>query len=232
MQNELPQFTLKKCIGCAHCGAYCPVNAYGLELLSPSNITSMDYIKLLKARRSVRKYNDRTVSDEIIEDLLSVVSQSPTGVNAQGITVKVISGKENITALLKPVRKFLNVIRFTGIPALIGKLTGTTKFLKYFQAGADPIFRGAPVVIFVYAKRNSPTGNSDAVIAATLIMLHAETLGMGTLWNGIALAISRLLRAWPPNTDKNIGKLHAVLCIGYPERHPVSATPDRTWQQR
>lgn len=233
MKNGLPQFQLKRCIACAHCGVYCPANAFCLEPLSPNPVTSESFTKLLKSRRSARRYSDRQISAETIEELLSVISQSPTGMNAQGISVKVINGRENVQALLKPVRKFLKVIRFTGIPALVGKLTGTDEFLKDFQAGDDPVFRSSPLVLFFYSKRNSPTGNTDAIIAATLVMLHAETLNLGTLWNGVALFLSKIIPRWPQSTGRKrkTSKLHAVLCIGYPELRPVSEAPSRTWHE-
>ncbi len=223
-------FSLKRCIGCAHCGVYCPENVFALELLDPHGIDSADLMNLLKSRRSVRKYSDKEISSEVIEELLAVIAQSPTGVNAQGISVAVINGKDSVHRLLVPIRNFLRIIRFTGIPALLGKLTGTTRFLRNFQMGTDPIFRSAPAVLFFYSRRNSPTGRSDAIIAATLTMVHARTLGLDTLWNGIALAMSRVFPLWLRNTVKGAGKLYAVLCVGYPELKLVCAAPDREYE--
>ena len=45
---------------------------------------------LLRQHRSVRAYSDKAVSDEILDDLVSAVQQSPSSINAQQTSLVVV----------------------------------------------------------------------------------------------------------------------------------------------
>ena len=124
-----PVFNSTLCIGCGHCGIFCTVNAFGLEPLPGNAATPEQYRSLLEIRRSTRFYTDKVPSEEAIDTLISVVSQSPTGVNKQGITVRVIKGSDAVGRLLKPVRKLLRILSFTGLLQIIGKITGMSNYI-------------------------------------------------------------------------------------------------------
>ncbi|MCD4701928.1 MAG: 4Fe-4S binding protein, partial [Candidatus Aegiribacteria sp.] len=147
MSNGYPVFNTLLCIGCGHCGVFCPENAFGMEPLPANPVTSQQYRELLEARRSIRFYSDKIPSEDEINTLLSVMSQSPTGVNLQGIIVRVISGPDAAGRLVKPVRKMLKILSYTGLLHIVGKITGMSEYLRRFKGGEDVIFRGAPVVL-------------------------------------------------------------------------------------
>ncbi|MCK4504205.1 MAG: nitroreductase family protein [Candidatus Aegiribacteria sp.] len=229
--NGYPFFTIDKCIACGHCGAYCPENCFGFDRVpDPEDICSSEkYLKLLEARRSIRHFSTITPSEEEINNILSVLSQSPTGVNKQGITVRVVRGAEAVEELLRPVKKLLRILDCTGISFLIGKLTGRSAYLRKLRHGRDIIFRGAPVVLYFHVPRSNITGRTDGIIAAATVMHHAVTLGYGTLWNGIAEKLYQLLPSWHSSDTKGT-RLTAVLCIGYPEMAPEWKVPPRDYQ--
>ncbi|MEN8209465.1 MAG: nitroreductase family protein, partial [Candidatus Fermentibacteria bacterium] len=222
-----PVFNDGLCIGCGHCGVYCPVNAFGLESLPADIATPDQYRSLLETRRSVRDYSDKVPSEVEIESLLSVLSQSPTGVNKQGITVRIVKGSD-IERLIKPVRKILKFLSITGILHLTGKITGMSDYIRRLKGGEDMIFRGAPVVLFFHVPRKNPTGYADGIIAATAVMYHAVSMGMGTLWNGVAEKIYPYIRSWHTPGTKGT-RVTAVLCIGYPALKPGYKTPARIY---
>jgi len=99
MRDGYPVFSSSLCIGCGHCGIFCPANAFGLEPLPVNAVTPQQYMSLLETRRSIRFYSDKIPSEDEIDTLISVLSQSPTGVNKQGITVRVVSGSEAVGRL-------------------------------------------------------------------------------------------------------------------------------------
>lgn len=230
IQNGYPFFKIEKCIACGHCGVYCPANCFGFERVPDSEdiCSSEKYLKLLEARRSIRYYSPITPSEEEISNVLSVLSQSPTGVNNQGITVRVVRGLEAVEELLRPVKKMLRILDCTGISFLIGKLTGMSAYLRKLREGKDIIFREAPVVLFFHVPRSNITGRTDGIIAATTVMQHAVTLGYGTLWNGIAEKLYQLLPSWHSRDTKGT-RLTAVLCMGYPEITPEWKAPPRDY---
>ncbi len=228
MRDGYPVFNSRRCIGCGHCGVFCPENAFGMEPLPGKALTPQQYRELLETRRSIRFYSDKVPSEEEINTLLSVLTQSPTGVNLQGITVRVISGPDAVSNLVKPVRKMLDILSFTGFTQIIGKITGMSDYIERFRGGEDVIFRGAPVVLFFHVPRKNPTGYTDGVIAATAVMYHAVSMGMGTLWNGIAEKLYPFARSW--HTPRTRGtRLSAVLCVGYPALEPKWKAPSRIY---
>jgi len=237
LQNGFPVFNPDHCIGCGHCGVFCSENSVGMEPLTPDAATPEQYTALLEARRSIRNYSDKVPSEEEINALISILSQSPTGVNSQGITVRVISGFENVNKLLQPVRKMLNIMSLIGLPQIIGKITGMSGYIQRLHSGEDVIFRGAPVVLFFHVPKGNPTGNTDGVIAAASVMNYAVTMGMAALWNGIAERLYPYIRSWHTPRDHQHNhhtrgtKLTAVLCIGFPALKPKWKAPDRDYRK-
>ena len=227
LRDGYPAFNSVLCIGCGHCGVYCPVNAFALAPLTGNCATEQQYMSLLETRRSTRIYSDIVPSEDEIDTLISVLFQCPTGVNLQGITVRVIRGPDAVKKLLKPVRRMLKILSFIGISRIIGKITGMSDYIERLRGGEDIIFRGAPVVLFFFVPRRNPTGRTDGVIAATAVMYHAVSMGIGTLWNGIAERIYPFTRSWHTPLTRG-SKLTAVLCIGYPALEPKWKIPSRT----
>jgi len=228
MRNGYPVFNSKLCISCGHCGVFCPENVFGMEPLTGKAANEQQYRALLEIRRSTRIYSDKVPSEDKISTLISVLSQSPTGVNLQGITVRVVSGPDAVGRLVKPVRKMLKILSFTGLLYIIGKITGMSDYIGRLKGGEDMIFRGAPVVLFFHVPRKNITGNVDGVIAATEVMYHAVSMGMGTLWNGVAEKIYPFTGAW--HTPRTRGtRLTAVMCVGYPALEPKWKGPARIY---
>ncbi len=230
MLDGYPLFETDNCIACGHCGVFCPANCFGFDQVpDPEDICSSEkYLKLLEARRSIRYFSTITPSEEEICKLLSVLSQTPTGVNKQEITVRVVLGTEAVGELLRPVKRLLRILDCTGISFLAEKLTGVSAYLEKLRKGSDIIFRGAPVVLFFHVPRSNITGRTDGIIAATTVMHHAVTLGYGTLWNGIAEKLYQLIPSWHSSDTKGT-RLTAVLCIGYPEITPEWKAPPRRY---
>ncbi|NOQ22509.1 MAG: hypothetical protein GQ565_07660 [Candidatus Aegiribacteria sp.] len=228
IRDGYPFFNSSLCILCGHCGIFCPVNAFGMEPLPLNAATEQQYRSLLETRRSIRFYSDKVPSEDEINTLISVLSQSPTGVNLQGITIRTVRGVDAVARLLKPVRKMLKILAFTGLLHIIGKVTGMSDYIGRLRGGEDMIFRGAPVVLFFHVSRKNPTGCADGVIAATAVMYHAVSMGMGTLWNGVAEKIYPFTGAW--HTPRTRGtRLAAVLCVGYTALEPKWKAPPRSY---
>lgn len=223
-------FSSGPCIGCGHCGVYCPGNAFGLKPAADgSDAASPEALATLsRFRRSVRLYSSKIPAEEEIDRLLSILHNSPTGRNSQGVTVRVFRGEKAVSGLLAPVSRLLRILRWTGLPFVLGRLTGTLDFQRRLMRGEDLIFRGAPVVLFFFVPRRSITGRTDGVIAATTVMYHAVSLGMGTLWNGVAEKLYPMMGSWHSPSTGGM-RLAAVLCAGFPLRDPLWEPPSREY---
>ncbi|MFO8184857.1 MAG: 4Fe-4S binding protein [Candidatus Aegiribacteria sp.] len=233
LMDNRPVFDPGKCIGCAHCGIFCPENAFGLDpVADPDSMPSpKEYRTLLERRRSIRFYSDKVPSEDQIKELVSVVDQCPTGRNSQGITVRAVRGFECVEELFRPVRRVLDFLSPTGIPFLLGRITGMGDHMRRIREGEDLVFRGAPAVLFFFVPRGNVTGYADGVIAATAVSLHGVSMGMGTLWNGVAQKLYPFFRSWHPSGTGGM-RLAAVLCVGYPSVIPLRNPPPRSFELR
>jgi len=208
------------CIGCGHCGCYCPSNCFSLPEESHGNIPEQEQLQnLFETRRSVRHFQEKPVDEAVIRSLLEPVGFSPTGQNAQGITVEVISGRSTIRKLVvDPLVKMVRILDcFRLLSVFAGKSRGAVAKIRN---GEDIITWNAPCILLFRAPAGNVTGKTDAVIAATMVSIKAETLGLGTFWNGVVQIASVFLK---------IKRSHAVLCVGYPLLKKYQRIPERNW---
>jgi nitroreductase len=110
-------------------------------------------LELLRKRRSIRKFENRPVEQDKIEQILNAALLSPSSKNSQPWEFIVVDN-----------------------PALLAKLSISR------EMGADFV-KDAPVAFVIIADpAKSNVWVEDSSIAATLIQLQAETLGLGSCW--------------------------------------------------
>ena len=148
----------------------------------------MTFLELAKARYSVRKYSDRAIEEEKLSLILEAGRVAPTACNNQPQKIYVAKSEE-------VRRKLASVCRCT------------------FDA---------PVILVVCYDRNRDwknklqpgyeSGETDAAIVCTHMMLQAFELGIGSCWVGYfnAQAVSEAL-GLPENVT-----VSALLPMGYP----------------
>jgi nitroreductase len=110
-------------------------------------------LEILKNRRSIRKYKDKKVEDEKIEQLIHAALLSPTSRNFYSWEFMVVNDKETIGELSK------------------AKASGSA-FLK--DAPLAFVVLGDPQISDVWVE--------DASIASIIIQLTAQSLGLGSCW--------------------------------------------------
>ena len=91
------------CIGCQHCLAVCPEGAVSVLGLKPEDSYQLDgtempsYLqldRLLRGRRSVRRYLDEDVDSTVIGKLLQTAFHAPSGRNDRRLSFSVIDRRE------------------------------------------------------------------------------------------------------------------------------------------
>ena len=115
-----------------------------------------EIIKNILERRSIRKYKDKEVTEELIDEVLKAGTYAPSGMNRQSPIIVAITNKEIRDKLSKINAKIMGV-------------------------DTDP-FYGAPVVIVVLADKNVPTHIYDGSLVMENMMLAANSLGLGSCW--------------------------------------------------
>ncbi|MBD3195723.1 MAG: 4Fe-4S dicluster domain-containing protein [Candidatus Lokiarchaeota archaeon] len=249
------------CIECGHCIAVCPTDAIIYDdaddyleyegMKDPSSLIDFETLnKYLRARRSIRNYKDKEVSDEQIKTILEAMRYAPSARNDQawkyiivkdpGKIDKIRQSVIKMLALLRKLIKYKAVIKYF-LPKSVKEMITEPRtkvsiedFFKRIDEGEDDVFYNAPVVLVTYTEHEGDMALNDAGITLTHGMLAAQALGLGTCWIGYAQeALNRnkeVKEAIGISKDSNV---NGVLIIGHPDvkyhRAPPRKTLDVKW---
>lgn len=204
MEEGLPTIAADKeasCYRCQHCLAICPVGAVSLLGLKPTASLPLagsypDPNKLemlMKGRRSVRRYKPENLEAELLQRMLDVAWHAPTGMNARDVLFTIVDDREKLARLREAVMGGL--ARLTRENKLPEGLEFFADFVRLWEEkGVDTLFRGAPHLLIASAPRQAASPVPDCLIALTYFELFAQSLGVGTVWNGLSKwAINDLL---------------------------------------
>jgi len=160
---------------------------------------------VIKARRSIRVYQDKPLPKKVISSILEAAKYAPTARNAQELEYKVVTGKALMDKLSAGI---LAAVQKDGLP------------LKGPPSVKPEFFHGAPLVIIITAPKDNFWGPTDAALAVQNIMLYCTSVNLGSCFIGMAQLIQRdkaSLKALNISGDMNI--VAAVIC-GYPAENP------------
>jgi len=215
----------KKCIGCQHCLAVCPTGAISIMGVDPDTSLSLTYEMptahsmetLIKGRRSVRHYKKQPLEPATIQNLLEIAWHAPTSTNSQGVLFTATMTREATVALGEEIYARLGKM----IPGLDPeKDTLAHKYMRmahgaYTKHGKDVILRDAPHILIASAPGKGAVPGGDCVIALTNFELMAQTMGIGTLWDGM---LTWCLADFFPDLAERLGvpKAHKIgYCMAF-----------------
>ena len=181
------------CYKCQHCLAVCPTASISILGRDPKNslplpgslpdATQMEL--LIKGRRAVRKYQPENLEPEVLQQLLAVACYAPTGRNTRQVRFTVVNDRDKLIEIRdENMEKLVKISHGDGFPAGMEFFSNFVR--QWEEDGTDFVFRGAPHIIVVSAPRELPTPVEDCLIALTTFELYAQTLGVGTVWDGLA----------------------------------------------
>ena len=157
----------------------------------------MEAMKNLLERRSIRKYKETQVPDELLDQVLEAGLYAPTGMNRQNVVMVAVRDKETRDQLMR-----MNA-------AVMGSQN-------------DP-FYGAPCVIVVLGDAETyPVVENGSLVLGNL-MNAAHAVGLGSCWIHRAKQMfdteegKELLRKWGLK-DTLVGVGNCIL--GYPDEEP------------
>ncbi len=160
----------------------------------------MEFADVANGRRSIRSYQDRSVSDSEIEQLLDMARHAPSSMNGQPWHFVIVRSQQ--------IKKSLAGIKNKYCPK--EKQTYTADFLV-----------NAPVVIVVCVDKARSFGREveNALIASTYILLGAHNMGLGSVYMSAYAAgepkISEEIRK-ELNIPAGIEPI-SILPMGYPK---------------
>jgi nitroreductase/NAD-dependent dihydropyrimidine dehydrogenase PreA subunit len=243
------------CIKCGHCIAVCPEEAIKFDHEDPAfnfdNSTNIpgivsyeDLMKILRIRRSMRVFKDKSIPKEKLEKMMQAMRYAPTASNRENWRLKVVTNKKDKKFLsdesvkdLILARKVLP-LRYLALPFLPPGLRKRAKDprtkiilereLGLYEKGKDIVFFDAPCVIILYSRPyTSDMAANDAGVVLTHGMLAAQSLGLGTVWIGLAQRIFKKKKIKKYFKIPKGYNVYGVLAVGIPDIAYVRAPPKR-----
>ncbi len=159
-------------------------------------------LKVLKERRSIRKYKPEQITDGELNAILEAGTWAASAKNLQTPVMAVVQDKETIDRMSR----------------LNAEIQGVT---------TDP-FYGAPTVVVVLADGTKPNWLQDGSLVMGNLITAAAAMGIGSCWINRAMELfdkaegKELLKKWGlPETLRGVGNC----VLGYidgpmPEPHP------------
>lgn len=144
-------------------------------------------LRVLKERRSIRKYRAEQIKDEALNAVLEAGTWAPSGMGLQSAVMVVVQDPETIGYMSR----------------LNAEIQG--------KPGTDP-FYGAPTVVVVLAESDKPNWLKDGSLVMGNLMTAAAALGLGSCWINRATELfdrpegKALLKKWGlPETLRGVG---------------------------
>nr|WP_294860632.1 nitroreductase [uncultured Fluviicola sp.] len=182
-----------------------------------------EVIKTIYERRAVRKYKDIPVSRDLIEQLLEAGRMAPSAMNKQPWGFHIVTDKEMIQLFSHEIDKVaLKNIPKMGIKNIAKAVVSGMKHLSdsvHFLTAKDPVFHGAPVVVFITAPKGNEWAGLDIGMCSQNIMLAAKSLGLDSCPVGFGKFVEQTddySRLNIPYTHQ----VHLAIIIGYGDETP------------
>lgn len=180
---------------------------------APSSGTSMGVLEAIYGRRSIRDYEAREPSRELLQQVLADAVQAPNSINRQAWSFVVVRGRDRLAEISQHAKAHaLAAFPAEASPELRGLLASE----------AFDIFYNAPTLVVICASLPDPMVAQDCCLAGQTLMLSAFARGLGSCWIGFAegwldTAEGRRQLGIPPSHAPI-----APIIMGYPRTIPTS----------
>ncbi len=173
-------------------------------------------------RRSVRKYKDTPVGRALIEKVIDAGRMAPSALNKQPWQFYVVTNKETIHLFSKEISKVAaKTFIKTGVKQIIRSMVNLLHFPHGFNflTAADPVFHGAPVVIFIAAAKDNEWAALDIGMCSQNMMLAAKSMGLDSCPVGFGKYITHT-KCYPQLHLSPMEEIHLALIMGYGDESP------------
>ena len=210
INHKKAETLLDDCLMCGHCTAICPRKAVSIRgyhtepidkdediLLNPDDI-----LEVIRFRRTIRRFKQKEVSDEVIQQILEAGRLTHTAKNMQDVSFVVLKKEKNRVEQMA-VRLFRTIKPFVN---LFSPMARNNRIDDHF------FFFHAPIAIVILAK-----DKTNGVLAAQNMEFVAEAHGLGVLYSGYFTMAVNASRKIKQAIQVPKGKKAAMtLVLGYP----------------
>lgn len=188
----------EKCMRCQHCLAVCPTGAVRLDGKGAEVCLVADQAELptaaavrnwLRLRRSVRQFRDEDVDPEVLESILQVLGNTPTGCNARSLTFSCFPNRRAMERMRESFFEFVADSSKKPLPRWI-----SVSVQRMDKDSGDLLFRGASGLLVVSSDSGNPavtTPREDVTLACANFELLANASGIATCWCGYLGLVER-----------------------------------------
>lgn len=172
----------------------------------------MELDACLMGRRSIRKFEDKSVPKAVIDKLLEAGVWAPSGMNSQPWRFTVIENREIIDELSRRTKEL--VTKNMPLPE---------NLQAAFKSGKDVVFYGAPLLILISVNKKEEwktINHLDCGLAAQNMFLAAYQAGLGSCFIGFAAFLNQDPKALAEVGIPEDHELVAPLIFGYPSETP------------
>ena len=185
-----------------------------------------DVLKTIINRRSIRRFEEKQIPEELLEQILEAGMYAPNSGSRQAPIFAVCQNKE--------LNEELGAINVEKMKEIIGKRPPMKPGEKTAPKGGDmeikSFFYGAPTVITIFTPKNWYNFTLDAAVCAENMILAADSFGIGSCIIARATEVfatergKEIQAGWGISEDYE-AKLHVIL--GYPADEIPEASPRR-----
>jgi nitroreductase len=157
----------------------------------------MDCMEAINGRRSVRKFKDRAVGNEIIEELLNAAQMAPSAGNLQGRDYIVVSNKISKQKLKEAALGQSFIEQAPVVIVVVANIERSSR---------------------IYRSRGELYAIQDATAGVENLLLAAHSMGLATCWVGAfdENAVSEILGI--PHKTRPV----AIIPVGYADEAPAA----------
>ena len=173
----------------------------------------MDFAELMRNRRSIRQYEDKSVPTETIQEIIKESCLSPSSGNRQEWRFVIVNNRQMI-------KRISDESKANAIGDIESNPDAYMRRYETVLRNKDyNVFYDAPCLIIILGPKENHTLQIDCTLIATYIMFSAVERGLGTCWIGMGKYIK------DPDLLNELGitddlEIVAPLIIGYPKSIP------------
>lgn len=239
--REFEEFGWNGCWKCEHCLAVCPEGAVSIldhrpeeSLKSPEPEEAARVMDAIVCnRRSCRRYEQRNVPAEVIDDMLSKLANAPNGGNKQLVEYTLIDDAGQMDSFRKLAYKEMERLAEQGVyPEGFGK--EAYEDMKRWESTVRPdmLFCGAPHILIPHAPLGHGEPVQDVIIAGTYFELLCSARGLGTVMMTFPLSVLELMpriRAMLEIPEEHY--VGMIIGFGYPQIPYARGTQRKVGQE-
>lgn len=173
----------------------------------------MEFEEMLKCRRSIRRYQDKSVSMEAVKEMIKESTLAPNAGNEQPWKFITVNNKKMLKRMSDESKKNI-------LARIAANLDDYAKKYKgMLENESFNVFYNAPCLVIILGPSNLKNLYVDCALAAGYFMTAAASRGLGTCWVNLGAEIK------DPGMIRELGipdncTIVAPIILGYPEKIP------------